>query len=238
MENLIEIRSAGMRYERGGRPFWALRNASLSVAAGDFVTVLGRSGSGKSTLLNIIVGLLTPTEGEVFLAGKNLAGLTDAARSELRNAAVGYVPQSAGLIPTLTVLENVRLPWYIAGTRGAEPEGRAAELLAKVGLADLADQYPGALSGGELRRVAIARALMCSPAVVVADEPTSNLDPASAQTVVELFRGIALDGGAVLMVTHDTFSLDASTRIFDMAGGTLTARPAASIETKDSGQGL
>ncbi|WP_297612303.1 ABC transporter ATP-binding protein [uncultured Sutterella sp.] len=224
MTMLIDARSLGKRYERGGRPFWALRGASLQVASGDFVTVLGRSGSGKSTLLNILVGLLPPTEGSVSLMGEDISKLDDAKRSGLRNAHVGYVPQSAGLIPTLTILENVRLPWYLAGERGAEPEGRAEALLEEVGLKDLGSQFPSALSGGELRRVAIARALMCSPDVIVADEPTSNLDPASARGVVDIFRAIAQKGGAVLMVTHDTFSLDASTRLYDMAEGRLEAR--------------
>ncbi len=223
---LLDAKDLGKRYERGGRPFWALRHASLEVAAGDFVTILGRSGSGKSTLLNILVGLLPPTEGGVTLCGRALAGLTDAESSELRNARVGYVPQTAGLIPTLTIEENVRLPWYLAGSRGPEPEGRAKQLLADVGLADLTLQYPNALSGGELRRAAVARALMCSPALIVADEPTSNLDPASARSVVEIFGKLTREGGAVLMVTHDAFSLESSTRIYDMAEGTLTGRVA------------
>ena len=223
---LIDAKDIGKRYERGGRPFWALRHASLKVAAGDFVTILGRSGSGKSTLMNILVGLLPPTEGGVTLCGRALANLTDAESSALRNARVGYVPQTAGLIPTLTIEENVRLPWYLAGSRGPEPEGRAKTLLADVGLADLALQYPSALSGGELRRAAVARALMCSPVLIVADEPTSNLDPASARGVVEIFGKLAGEGRAVLMVTHDAFSLESSTRIYDMAGGELAERAA------------
>ena len=224
MTKLIEAENLGKRYERAGRPFWALKGASLEVNSGDFVTVLGRSGSGKSTLLNILVGLMPPTEGRIALMGEDISKLDDAKRSELRNARIGYVPQSAGLIPTLSVLENVRLPWYLAGSRGAEPEERALALLEEVGLGDLAGQYPNALSGGELRRVAIARALMCAPDVIVADEPTSNLDPASARGVVDIFRTIAQKGGAVLMVTHDTFSLDASTRLYDMAEGRLALR--------------
>lgn len=226
MANLIEVKNIGKRYERGGRPFWALRNATLAVAEGEFVTLLGRSGSGKSTLLNIIVGLLSPTEGEAVLCSTPLSGLTDEAASELRNRSVGYVPQGAGVLSTLTVLDNVRLPWYLAH-RGPEPEGRAQQLLEEVGLGDLANQYPSALSGGELRRVAIARALMCEPKVIVADEPTSSLDAQTAREVVSIFRRLADKGTGVLMVTHDTFSVDVSDRLYDMAEGVLTERAKA-----------
>ena len=226
MANLIEVKNVGKRYERGGRPFWALRNATLAVAEGEFVTLLGRSGSGKSTLLNIIVGLLSPTEGEAVLCSTPLSGLTDEAASELRNRSVGYVPQGAGVLSTLTVLDNVRLPWYLAH-RGPEPEGRAQQLLEEVGLGDLANQYPSALSGGELRRVAIARALMCEPKVSVADEPTSSLDAQTAREVVSIFRRLADKGTGVLMVTHDTFSVDVSDRLYDMAEGVLTERAKA-----------
>ncbi len=226
MANLIEVKNVGKRYERGGRPFWALRNATLAVAEGEFVTLLGRSGSGKSTLLNIIVGLLSPTEGEAVLCSTPLSGLTDETASELRNRSVGYVPQGAGVLSTLTVLDNVRLPWYLAH-RGPEPEGRAQQLLEEVGLGDLANQYPSALSGGELRRVAIARALMCEPKVIVADEPTSSLDAQTACEVVSIFRRLADKGTGVLMVTHDTFSVDVSDRLYDMAEGVLTERAKA-----------
>lgn len=220
---LIEVKDAGKRYERGGRPFWALRHASLSVDAGEFVTLLGRSGSGKSTLLNIVVGLLKPTEGEVLLCSKRLDELTDAQASALRNECAGYVPQGAGVLSNLSVLDNVRLPWYLS-ERGPEPEGRAQSLLNEVGLGDLSDQMPSALSGGELRRVAIARALMCSPKVIVADEPTSSLDMESAKNVVAIFRRLADSGVGVLMVTHDSASLPLSDRIYDMAEGVLTLR--------------
>ena len=152
---LIDVKRVGKRYERGGRPFWAVKGATLTVSEGEFVTLLGRSGSGKSTLLNMVVGLLAPTEGTVTLCGQALAGMSDEAASALRNRVVGFVPQGAGVLSTLTVLDNVRLPAYLsAGVR--EEEGRALELLEAVGLKELANQYPSALSGGELRRVAIA----------------------------------------------------------------------------------
>ena len=149
MTMLIEAKGLGKRYERGGRPFWALRGADLQVSSGDFVTVLGRSGSGKSTLLNILVGLLPPTEGGVSLMGEDISKLDDAKRSSLRNAHVGYVPQSAGLIPTLTVLDNVRLPWYLAEARSPR-EGRRRFLkrwVSRISEASSRARFPAASSG-------------------------------------------------------------------------------------------
>lgn len=222
---LIDVKRVGKRYERGGRPFWAVKGATLTVSEGEFVTLLGRSGSGKSTLLNMVVGLLAPTEGTVTLCGQALAGMSDEAASALRNRAVGFVPQGAGVLSTLTVLDNVRLPAYLsAGVR--EEEGRALELLEAVGLKELANQYPSALSGGELRRVAIARALMNRPKVIVADEPTSSLDADNAAMVVDIFKKLARGGTGVLMVTHDTSSIKQSDRLYDMAGGVLTPHEA------------
>lgn len=222
---LIDVKRVGKRYERGGRPFWAVKGATLTVSEGEFVTLLGRSGSGKSTLLNMVVGLLAPTEGTVTLCGQALAGMSDEAASALRNRAVGFVPQGAGVLSTLTVLDNVRLPAYLsAGVR--EEEGRALELLEAVGLKELANQYPSALSGGELRRVAIARALMNRPKVIVADEPTSSLDADNAAMVVDIFKKLARGGTGVLMVTHDTSSIEQSDRLFDMVGGVFSPHEA------------
>lgn len=222
---LIDVKRVGKRYERGGRPFWAVKGATLTVSEGEFVTLLGRSGSGKSTLLNMVVGLLAPTEGTVTLCGQALAGMSDEAASALRNRAVGFVPQGAGVLSTLTVVDNVRLPAYLsAGVR--EEEGRALELLEAVGLKELANQYPSALSGGELRRVAIARALMNRPKVIVADEPTSSLDADNAAMVVDIFKKLARGGTGVLMVTHDTSSIEQSDRLFDMVGGVLSPHEA------------
>lgn len=222
---LIDVKRVGKRYERGGRPFWAVKGATLTVSEGEFVTLLGRSGSGKSTLLNMVMGLLAPTEGTVTLCGQALAGMSDEAASALRNRVVGFVPQGAGVLSTLTVLDNVRLPAYLsAGVR--EEEGRALELLEAVGLKELANQYPSALSGGELRRVAIARALMNRPKVIVADEPTSSLDADNAAMVVDIFKKLARGGTGVLMVTHDTSSIKQSDRLYDMAGGVLSPHEA------------
>lgn len=220
---MIRVSDVGKLYRRAGRPFWALRHARMRLREGELVTLLGRSGSGKSTLLNIMVGLLAPTEGTVRLEGNILASLDDRKVSALRNQYIGFVPQGAGVMGTLSVIDNVRLPWYLYN-HGTEPEGRAQRLLNRVGLGDLAKQFPRALSGGELRRVAIARALMTNPRFIVADEPTSSLDRASGENVVKIFRELADQGVGVLMVTHDTLSLEVSDRIYDMRQGNLTLR--------------
>lgn len=224
MEKIISAVDVSQRYARAGRPFWAVTGASIDIAPGEFVTIFGRSGSGKSTLLNILIGLIPGTQGRVTMADTPLSALSDANRAQLRNEVVGYVPQTPGLVATLSVIDNVRLPWHLTGHRGPEPEGRAMDLLRAVGLEDLAQQRPAALSGGEARRVAIARALMCSPKILVADEPTSSLDAESARNVIQLFQDFVKKGGAVLMVTHDDYSLEASTRIHDMEGGVLSTR--------------
>ena len=228
----LSAKQLGRRYERAGRPFWALRHADLSVGAGDFVTVLGRSGSGKTTLLTLLLGLCMPTEGEVAFNDRALSGMSDEQISALRNAHIGYVPQHAGLVPTLTILDNIRLPWHLANRRGTEPAGRAEELLTAVGLADLGGQYTRALSGGELRRAAFARALMNSPELIVADEPTSNLDRESAEVVMGMLIEARQAGAGVLLVTHDTLGIGASNAIYDMVNGELKLR-AEAVQSAD-----
>ena len=158
--------------------------------------------------------------------------MSDEQISALRNAHIGYVPQHAGLVPTLTILDNIRLPWHLANRRGTEPAGRAEELLTAVGLADLGGQYPRALSGGELRRAAFARALMNSPELIVADEPTSNLDRESAEVVVRMLIEARQAGAGVLLVTHDTLGIGASNAIYDMVNGELKLR-AEAVQSAD-----
>ena len=193
---------------------------------------MGRSGSGKTTLLTLLLGLCMPTEGEVAFNDRALSGMSDEQISALRNAHIGYVPQHAGLVPTLTILDNIRLPWHLANRRGTEPAGRAEELLTAVGLADLGGQYPRALSGGELRRAAFARALMNSPELIVADEPTSNLDRESAEVVVRMLIEARQAGAGVLLVTHVTLGIGASNAIYDMVNGELKLR-AEAVQSAD-----
>lgn len=149
-ETLLEIENLGKSFTRGTREFWGLKDAHLTLRAGEFVTLLGKSGAGKSTLLTMLVGLQTPTTGCVRYLDEDLFALSDQQRSQLRNRTMGYVPQGAGMVASLSIIDNVRLPWYLA-SRGAEPEGRAKALMEQFGLAGLYDEKPSALSGGELR---------------------------------------------------------------------------------------
>ena len=197
---------------RGGRVFTAVQPTDLGIGAGELVVITGCSGSGKSTLLAMLAGILSPTAGTVEVDGTDLHSLGEEALARFRNGSIGLVP--------LTVLENVLLPSVLYPGRG--PGGRGAEeLLDAVGMAQLKDARPNELSGGELRRMAIARALLMDPGVVLADEPTAGLDAASAATALELLRGAADSGAAVLVVTHDREAEGAADRILTMDGGRL-----------------
>ena len=205
---------------RGGRVFTAVQPTDLDIGAGELVVITGRSGSGKSTLLAMLAGILSPTAGTVEVDGTDLHSLGEEALARFRNGSIGLVPQGHAALRSLTVLENVLLPSVLYPGRG--PGGRGAEeLLDAVGMAQLKDARPNELSGGELRRMAIARALLMDPGVVLADEPTAGLDAASAATALELLRGAADSGAAVLVVTHDREAEGAADRILTMDGGRL-----------------
>jgi putative ABC transport system ATP-binding protein len=193
---------------------------SLELAAGEYVAVMGESGVGKSTLLNLIAGLDVPDRGRVMLEGRDLAALDDAARTKLRRARLGFVFQAFHLLPHLTVEKNVGLPLALNGIGGASARLRVAELLEGVGLADRRHAMPRELSGGEMQRVAIARALVHRPALVLADEPTGNLDAESAQQVLALLaEQLARDRAACILVTHSEVAAGTAQRILR-----LTAR--------------
>lgn len=205
---------------RGGRVFTAVQSTDLDIGAGELVVITGRSGSGKSTLLAMLAGILSPTAGTVEVDGTDLHSLGEEALARFRNGSIGLVPQGHAALRSLTVLENVLLPSVLYPGRG--PGGRGAEeLLDAVGMAQLKDARPNELSGGELRRMAIARALLMDPGVVLADEPTAGLDAASAATALELLRGAADSGAAVLVVTHDREAEGVADRILTMDGGRL-----------------
>jgi putative ABC transport system ATP-binding protein len=181
-----------------------LRGVDLEVNRGDFVSIMGASGSGKSTLMNIIGLLDTPTGGSYSLDGCEVSGMTDSRRSAIRNASIGFVFQSFHLLPRMTALENVRVPLMYRGTSGAEMNRRAREALERVGIGDRASHKPNELSGGQQQRVAIARALAGGPAIVLADEPTGALDPATGNDIMDLFAELNGDEGATLiLITHD-----------------------------------
>lgn len=217
---LLEIKDISKQYKRDGRVFPAVKNVNLSVNKGEFIGIVGRSGSGKSTLLNLIAMLLNPTSGEILFDENNTANLPDREASLLRNTQIGYIPQGQSLLPNLTVLDNVRLPFYLA-KRDGNPNEKALELLEKFGISHLADSYPSSLSGGEMRRIAIARAVINNPKLILADEPTSDLDEENTAEIISFFKDEAKNGTAVIIVTHEADTLDGIDRIYKMESGTL-----------------
>jgi len=222
---LLDVRNLTKQFNRGRTTFKAVSGVSLTVAPGDFVSIIGRSGSGKSTLLNLIAGLLKPTSGCIVLDGQDVSSLDDKAVSRYRNATIGYIPQGHSILANLTVLDNVRLPFFLMKYKGDVTE-KAMSLLKEVGIRHLAAMYPGQLSGGELRRVSIARSLINEPVLLMADEPTSDLDAQTTGEIMSLFSRIAQNGTAILMVTHEPDTLDFASRVFRMESGILTERKA------------
>jgi putative ABC transport system ATP-binding protein len=200
---VIELRGISRVYDVGGRPVKALRNVDLDFAAGDYVSVMGPSGSGKSTLLNVLGCLDRPTSGSYVLDGEEVARLDENALSRVRRHKIGFVFQAFHLVPRLTGAGNVELPMVFAGIDRAERGRRAAEALRSVGLAERADHRPDQLSGGERQRVAIARAVVMTPSILLADEPTGNLDSASGAEVVGLLERMNEAGLTLIVVTHD-----------------------------------
>lgn len=196
---MIELRNVTKKYG----DMEVVKTANLCVEKGDFLSVLGPSGSGKTTLLNIIAGLLSPTRGEVIVDGVSLYGLSLRERAVFRRKKFGFIFQTFNLIPYLTAVENVEVPLYLAGIYKKKQKMIASELLEKVGLKDKLNRLPSQLSVGEQQRVAIARALANNPQVILADEPTGNLDSKTGKEVITYIRRLNEDGGTVLLVTHD-----------------------------------
>jgi putative ABC transport system ATP-binding protein len=208
-------------YRRGHVPVPVLRSVDLEVHPGEWVAIQGPSGSGKSTLLHILGLLDQPDAGVYELAGLDVSDLSDGRRAEIRNRHIGFVFQRFNLLARTTALQNVAAPLLYRGTRRAERLGRARDALAQVGLAARADHDPGELSGGEVQRVAIARALVTEPAVLLADEPTGNLDTASGGEILDLFGRLHASGRTVLMITHDPGVAARAQRRLLLSGGAL-----------------
>ena len=187
----------------GGGENKVLKGIDLEVSKGQFIALMGPSGCGKSTMLNIIGAMLSPTGGHVEVKGKKLAGMRQMELTRVRRHDVGWIFQDFNLIPNLTALENVMIPMNLAGKTGPKAEDTSKSLIARLGLADRMDHFPDGLSGGQQQRIAVARALVNDPPLVVADEPTGNLDTRAGLEIIKLFLELAAKGKAILMVTHD-----------------------------------
>ena len=219
---LIELQGLSKTYETPAGAFEALRDVDLTISAGEFVAVVGKSGSGKSTLLNMVGGIDRPTSGSVSVFGAALQGMSENQLAIWRGRHVGLVFQFFQLLPTLTVVENVMLPMDFSGKfPPMERRERALGLLDRVSVLDQANKLPSALSGGQQQRVAIARALANDPAVILADEPTGNLDSTTAREVLTLFRGLASGGTTVLIATHERDIASVVDRTVQIADGAL-----------------
>ena len=221
----IRVRDLHRRFREGEREHVVLNDVSLDVWRGETVALRGRSGSGKSTLLNLVGGIDVPDSGQVIVAGTDITGLNENQRTLFRRRHIGFVYQSFNLVPTLTVADNVRLVLELNNVPASDAQERIDRLLDAVGLADRADSYPDVLSGGEQQRVAIARALSHGPAVLLADEPTGNLDDATAEVVLtlldELVRRV---GGTMLIATHSASVASMCDRVLELHNGKLEER--------------
>jgi len=221
---LISLRAVSRRYATPAGTFGALNAIDLDIDRGEFVAVVGQSGSGKSTLLNLLAGIDRASEGEVVVAGQRLNALSEKQLSAWRGRALGIVFQFFQLLPTLTAAENVMLPMDFARCWPAhERRPRALALLEKLGVADQADKLPAALSGGQQQRVAVARALANAPALLLADEPTGNLDSRSAQALLEVFARLVADGQTIVMVTHEAGAIRHAARTVALCDGRIVA---------------
>jgi putative ABC transport system ATP-binding protein len=218
---MIELEHVGKQFD-GKRNVCALNDVQLSIAKGEMVAIIGPSGSGKSTLLNLIGGLDRPTSGQVRVDGKPLAGLSDDQLTRVRRDTIGFVFQFFNLLPTLTCIENVSLPLHLRGWRRSAAHARALELLTAVALGERTDHRPEELSGGERQRVAIARALSVYPPVILADEPTGNLDTRTGTEILGLFRDLHQRLGTTLvMVTHDLKVAETCPRTISLRDGRI-----------------
>jgi putative ABC transport system ATP-binding protein len=219
---LIELRQVTKVYAAAAGPFTALDDVSLTIDRGEFVAVAGQSGSGKSTLLGLLAGIDRPTRGEVFVGGTAVHALSEREMSPWRGRAVGIVFQFFQLLPTLTAAENVMLPMDFCATWPArERRGRALALLERLGVADQADKLPSTLSGGQQQRVAVARALANEPQVLLADEPTGNLDSKTSDAMLEMMAGLVRDGQTIVMVTHEAAAMRFASRAVHLADGRI-----------------
>jgi putative ABC transport system ATP-binding protein len=221
MEYVVEIYSLKKIYRMNGVETYALNGIDLKIRRGEFLSIVGPSGSGKSTLLNMLGALDRPTEGQVIIDGVDIGRLTDNQRAELRNKKIGFVFQSYNLISRIDVVRNVELPLMLMGIGESERRRLAMEMLNEVGLAGKYRNKPSQLSGGEQQRVAIARALVTNPSIILADEPTGNLDSKTGQTIVELLKSLSRKGKTIVVVTHNMEVARSTDRIIYLRDGRI-----------------
>jgi putative ABC transport system ATP-binding protein len=224
---MIELKNVSRTYAHGAREIRALRNISLTIAAGEFLAVMGPSGSGKSTLLNLVGGLDQPSSGEIFIDNRPLHGISDDELTLIRRRRVGFIFQFFNLLPILSAAENVSLPLLLEGLPYSRVKPKAEALLRKVGLSERTEHRPEQLSGGEMQRVAIARALITGPAVLLADEPTGNLDSHTSEEIFGLLKGLHAEGQTIVMVTHDPRAAVYGTRGITLKDGSIAEDAAA-----------
>ncbi len=222
--HLIEIRNVSKEYGKGDGTVQAIRHMDFTIDDGEFVSIMGQSGSGKSTLLSMIGGLNHPTQGNVFVDTLDIYSLTSEQRADFRSEYVGIIFQSFQLITYLTVLENVKLPMAITGMKDREQEKKAMAILERVGLGGKAQRLPDQLSGGEQERVAIARAIVNAPPILLADEPTGNLDSETAEDIMGLLRTLNGEGQTVIMVTHNPELARSASRAIYLQDGLIVSR--------------
>lgn len=221
MSALVEVINICKVYNPGENEVRALDNINLSIDKGEYVAIIGQSGSGKSTLMNMLGCLDVPSSGSYFLNGSNVSELSDDELSDIRNLEIGFIFQGFNLIPNLTAIENVELPLIYRGVSKKERNRLAVESLEMVGLSNRMHHKPSEMSGGQQQRVAIARAIAAKPPVILADEPTGNLDSASSKEIIKILKGLHRDGRTVILITHDNDIADQAKRVIRIIDGKI-----------------
>ena len=217
---MIKVENLTKKFTRNGRDFDAVRNVSLEVKKGEFAAIIGHSGSGKTTLFNMIAGLIAPLSGKIYIDGSEITAMAENEKAVFRNQNMGYVLQGQSLLNNFTILDNICMPAYLS-SNSKEFRERALELLKQIGLEEFSKEYPSNLSGGEIRRVSIVRAMLNQPKVILADEPTSNLDPENSHKVMQMLKDISAQGTTVILSTHELEYLSFVDTVFKMNQGKL-----------------
>ena len=217
---MIKVENLTKKFTRNGRDFDAVRNVSLEVKKGEFAAIIGHSGSGKTTLFNMIAGLIAPLSGKIYIDGSEITAMAENEKAVFRNQNMGYVLQGQSLLNNFTILDNICMPAYLS-SNSKEFRERALELMKQIGLEEFSKEYLSNLSGGEIRRVSIVRAMLNQPKVILADEPTSNLDPENSHKVMQMLKDISAQGTTVILSTHELEYLSYVDTVFKMNQGKL-----------------